>query len=408
MKNDFMHTSCSTNVTNYPPPNMKGYESYLTQSIRVEWSPNYIDYTSLKDKLKSFYDRRKQLREFHVLTVEDFSLLIRDSCAAVGEEVVAVPEIAGCYDNVGCNADAANYFQFGDDDSDANLILMDRKDAVRRLSVLERREFSQLLEQHISKAARFYTETLLVNLNNLTVENKDVEKASMELLETLAFCSTNIITFRQLIIRYDAFRRTFDGMPLTEWVLQQSKLGPSHPVHLLFTLDGLENLETLIMKQMHEMNIDSNSFSIQYETFLHLLDETNGSIEQTVAGHLVWRDRVLTTMRKCFLLGFQSRGLVDEPELFTKMRGVHLKMEMKAIAKWRETHEFSSKYVKGKEEDSLAAKLKTMEPENVFPLFLNLLSCFLFMMNNYIIEPSSAYYAEALGSSDALSGECCC
>ena len=26
------------------------------------------------------------------------------------------------------------------------------------------------------------------------------------------------------------------------------------------------------------------------------------------------------------------------------------------------------------------------------------------MMNNYIIEPSSAYYAEALGSSDALSG----
>ena len=25
-------------------------------------------------------------------------------------------------------------------------------------------------------------------------------------------------------------------------------------------------------------------------------------------------------------------------------------------------------------------------------------------MNNYIIEPSSAYYAEALGSSDALSG----
>eukprot|EP00536_Pseudo-nitzschia_multiseries_P011300 jgi/Psemu1/205449/e_gw1.376.49.1 len=45
-----------------------------------------------------------------------------------------------------------------------------------------------------------------------------------------------------------------------------------------------------------------------------------------------------------------------------------------------------------------------MDPANVWPLVLNLVSCFLFMMNNYIIEPSSAYYANALGSSDALSG----
>lgn len=33
-----------------------------------------------------------------------------------------------------------------------------------------------------------------------------------------------------------------------------------------------------------------------------------------------------------------------------------------------------------------------------------LISCFLFMMTNYIIEPSCAYYANALGSSNALSG----
>lgn len=47
---------------------------------------------------------------------------------------------------------------------------------------------------------------------------------------------------------------------------------------------------------------------------------------------------------------------------------------------------------------------KTMEPRNIWPLALNLISCFLFMMNSYIVEPSSAYYANALGSSDALSG----
>jgi MFS family permease len=45
-----------------------------------------------------------------------------------------------------------------------------------------------------------------------------------------------------------------------------------------------------------------------------------------------------------------------------------------------------------------------IDPRNIWPLALNLLSCFLFMMNSYIVEPSSAYYAHALGSSDAVSG----
>lgn len=66
---------------------------------------------------------------------------------------------------------------------------------------------------------------------------------------------------------------------------------------------------------------------------------------------------------------------------------------MKSVVTWRKTHEMP-------EED---ASLK-MDPENVLPLFLNLVSCFLYMMTNYIIEPSSAYYANALGSSDALAG----
>lgn len=47
---------------------------------------------------------------------------------------------------------------------------------------------------------------------------------------------------------------------------------------------------------------------------------------------------------------------------------------------------------------------KKLDSRNIWPLALNLISCFLFMMNSYIVEPSSAYYASALGSSDALSG----
>ncbi|KAL7537776.1 hypothetical protein ACHAXR_008064 [Thalassiosira sp. AJA248-18] len=37
-------------------------------------------------------------------------------------------------------------------------------------------------------------------------------------------------------------------------------------------------------------------------------------------------------------------------------------------------------------------------------LFLNIFACFLYMMNYYIVEPSSTRYANALGSGDAMSG----
>ena len=97
----------------------------------------------------------------------------------------------------------------------------------------------------------------------------------------------------------------------------------------------------------------------------------------------------------------QLGGLSPESE---SMRGRHLKREIKIIGKWRETKDFGQFSIQADLKGTFKQNLKDIKPENAFPLFLNLVSCFLFMMNNYIIEPSSAYYAEALGSSDALSG----
>lgn len=226
----------------------------------------------------------------------------------------------------------------------------------------------------------------------------------MKLLDTLAFCCTNIITFRQLLIRYDAFRRTFDGMPLTEWFIQRSVLGPSHPVHALFTLDGVKDLEIMIIGQMHGKGLNSAGFTSQIEQFLRLLGKTDRFMEKAVAGHLVWKDRLVMSLRQYLLFGFQSRGIMNEPKMLMSMRGRHFKKEIAMIVKWRASHEFM---LDSNEDDhaSISEKIKLLKPENIFPLFLNLLSCFFFMMNNYVIEPSSAYYAEALGSSDALSGE---
>jgi len=91
-------------------------------------------------------------------------------------------------------------------------------------------------------------------------------------------------------------------------------------------------------------------------------------------------------------------GISMEPKfLHRRVRG--FKKEMKALAIWREQSRTG-----GGDDDPGLASSGEMDPANVWPLVLNLLSCYLFMMNTYIIEPSSAYYANALGSSDAMSG----
>lgn len=117
---------------------MKNFQYYLDISIHTEWSSYYIDYVLLKQKLSSFYSRRKKIRKRQVLTAEEFHVLIRESCSELGEEVDAANEYG-----FGCNcgaADATSYFQYVDDSTKATLV--DQEDALRRLSVLERKEFS--------------------------------------------------------------------------------------------------------------------------------------------------------------------------------------------------------------------------------------------------------------------------
>ena len=336
-----------------------------------------MDYFNLKAKLRQFYKRRRRVQKLllgSALTPEEFQIL----AAGVGD------------------VDQAGYFAYIDQSSCK--LHVDREDALLRLSIVERKEFSELLEAEISKASAFYSETLLKELK-AKIEKEGSEEASNELLETTAFCVCNIVTFRQVLIRYDGFRRTFDGLPLSQWHLQRSLLGNKHPVHSLFQLKDLYELEKKLVYQMQRRKESTEKLSMQSECFQHILQKTNDALDRAVAGHVVFKDRVIATIRQYFLFGFQSRGLVHSPKIL--MKGRHLKAELRAVAKWRETKEFpaAEQYP-----DSFRSRLRQLKAENIFPLLLNLLSCFFFMMNNYIIEPSSAYYANALGSSDALSG----
>lgn len=170
-----------------------------------------------------------------------------------------------------------------------------------------------MIEEQISEAAVFYNSTLLYDVNIL-IEKEQYKDAAEQLLDAIAFACTNVITFRQLLIRYDAFCRAYDGMPLSEWHLQHSVLDVNHPVHNLFSLDGVEELEKkIIMGLKHQrkqsvqsdvptddIDEDSNELTLeamtaQVQTFVYLLNKTDTSLDKAVAGHIVFKDRVLRT-----------------------------------------------------------------------------------------------------------------
>ena len=320
---------------------------------------------------------------------------------------------------------------------------------ILKLASLDRSEFCHILDRNVEKAASFYASKLALFSNELiSFKNKvsqpenwhkdEIEKKGStseylddrmksvevnvlskyeelgdEFLELFAFVVTNIITLRQILIRYDAYARTIGGAPLTDWYLESIQNESSGFNHLFQfqTLLSLRVSFTLIVNEIQIRHMRSNEggphssisymreFNSQVDLFKSLLEKTHHSIEMAASGNLVFKDHFIATLRDYFLLGSIQRNLNLEPK-YLRSRGRHLKDEISAIVKWRERKESKSTSDNIQPSDDF----NKIAPENVVPLALNLLACFLYMMNNYIVEPSSAYYANALGGEDALSG----
>jgi len=109
-------------------------------------------------------------------------------------------------------------------------------------------------------------------------------------------------------------------------------------------------------------------------------------------------DSLLNTLRYYFLAGSAMNELLIEPS-FIQGRGVSLKKEMRFFAKWRGTRE-----IKFEMHETPRPEDATIQSFIKGPLILNLTSQFLYMMNHYIIEPSSTQYIHTLGGNDAMSG----
>eukprot|EP00594_Rhizosolenia_setigera_P015095 CAMPEP_0178971626 /NCGR_PEP_ID=MMETSP0789-20121207/20421_1 /TAXON_ID=3005 /ORGANISM="Rhizosolenia setigera, Strain CCMP 1694" /LENGTH=790 /DNA_ID=CAMNT_0020658701 /DNA_START=197 /DNA_END=2566 /DNA_ORIENTATION=+ len=302
-----------------------------------------------------------------------------------------------------------------------------------RLSLLERSEFCYLLDKELERTACFFSShlvklsTSLENFKTKFVENDNrstsgeknnetTNEACMvdiggELIELLAFFVTNMITLRQILIRYDAYARTVRGLKLSDWFFHSRNHVISSGCSLqdIFQIEFLLSLEVSYVLYIQELQIEHmrdqstkgihysvsylKEFSSEFDKFKALLEKSQERLFKTESGNLNFKDRC----RRYFLLGSVSKNLNMEPR-FLHYKGRSLKNELEAISIWRKTKELKSGTSSGTNEYS------TIAPENVLPLILNLLACFLYMMNNYIVEPSSAYYAQALGASDAMSG----
>ena len=275
---------------------MKGFETYLQQCIRPEWSEHYLNYGLLKDRLRSFYSRRVELR--HAISLDD-TVAVDDFVGLSGaEDVDDLLKPKGffqCVDAVKCY------------DGCGESLLGERIDAEKArhiLSTLEREEFSSLIEEHIKSAGVFYRDVLLPQIQQ-QIEWQQYEDASEDLLDTFAFACTNIITFRQLLIRYDAFCKTFEGMRLSAAYLHKTVMN----VHDMFELETADELEKQITFGLQKFDDEleagrrnipsrgSNSLSEQVQKFHALLDITDEKVTKAATNEYKFRLLVMELLR---------------------------------------------------------------------------------------------------------------
>ena len=375
---------------------MKKFDVYLQRAHVPEWKENYIDYVILKDELKRFGKRRRDLQRGNL-------------------EWSDVLGTAGSDDN-----NLAFRYTLQGSSSGEDMVGTNND----RLSTLERDEFKRLLQEQLEKATRFFQASWIKFQSTSHAEEKDEED---EILELYGFAVVNICTLRQVILKFNAHSRMYNGtIFVSEYeVFNQPQASP-HDIEgeesIDFSVQTVVPPLLTLMEPLQARVITMPSYWMMSDTpealsmrqaggkpltnFRARVEELEALLEQTS-----WKqqtrqspnrsERFLMTVRSFYLAGTANLGISMEPKfLHAQVRG--FKKEMKAIALWREKPLLIGFGID--DESATGTVIGEMDPANVWPLFLNLVGCFLFMMNNYIIEPSSAYYANALGSSDALSG----
>mmetsp|Transcript_20176 Transcript_20176/g.55705 ORF Transcript_20176/g.55705 Transcript_20176/m.55705 type:complete len:1122 (-) Transcript_20176:3667-7032(-) len=238
-----------------------------------------------------------------------------------------------------------------------------------------------------------------------------------EILELYAFCTMNIVATCQILIRYDAYARTFEGTPMMEYFL---KLVTKHPTSFRKILQHEEltaladSFQLLVNASSAQPGDDEDntaqpsilmtSFEQQRQMFKNVLDSTYSAQSVASLQHVEdnMTDSFIRTLRSWVEFGAYEDRLGLEPAYLT-MRGKSLTAEMKQLADWRERQGATTAGGRAADEPPPEPKPQLSDVQK-FNLTLNLLSAFLYCMNYYIVEPSSTMYVNRLGAHDAMSG----
>lgn len=386
---------------------MKSFDVYFQKAQVPNWKPFYIDYASMKRCLKKFRKRRIRLLQGELqwsseLAIMETNASTRNQTGKIGSvRPVDREDHSNSMVFGGYTLQGSDEIGFG---INSNVI----ETPESRLSQFEHDEYMHLLQTELEKCRSTY-QSKWVDLKAASFEHPKEEEISI--LELYGFAVVNVCALRQLILKYNAHTRMYQGSRfLSEWEILQTEG--------TWTVEDVRKMDfnsrrrvvgnpigSLKPLQDHMMSMPSYwqpsrgacDLKDRADELENLLDKT--SWKQEIRQSPNRRERILQTTRSLFTMGSAQMGISMEPRfLYPQVRG--FRKEMKALVVWRES--IMSDVTAG--DDDADSVVGAMDPKNVWPLILNLVSCYLFMMNNYIIEPSSAYYANALGSSDALSG----
>lgn len=388
-------------------PLSEGFRGCLEKA--VDDLDSVVNYAHFKQRLKYFGRRRAQLR--HMMQQQPDGMVSEQTVVdLVGPKMkfpstkIAKQTLDNSYlemshqyssgDESSCNLSAAS------NDPYAVIKRRPRSSVWRRVSIAERNELLSFLEEELNTALVYYwgqwqkisqrQEHYRPDINDGFEDTGDQSVRSTaqkdladDILDLMCFCAVNVLTTQQILIRYDAFARAYEGSPLSNYYLKQANKKPTAYRKMLHH----EELQA-IAKSFVEICNDSADFQSQEIMFKEILKRsgTNDSVH--------WNDHIIYKINRWLLQGLFEDRLGLEPA-YLLSRGQSLIPQMHQIVQWRQQR--VAQTIQTKKE----RKLSGMQ---VFMLTLNLLSAFLYCMNYYIVEPSSPFYVNRLGAQDAMAG----
>lgn len=400
-----------------------GFRALLEKAYRVEenldWSMHSVDYEQFKTRLKYFAERRVKVWEIAresydgKIAEDDWpSILGQKSQMSLptgrGNDTSAMPALQRATDRYVSMDDLP--FREDSHESEESIISQgskvkskrrSKRHIMRRLSNAERNEITLFLAWEMDKVMMFYVtqwQKLSRRLEEIQGgscgenESEFDPEIAIEILELLAFCVLNVIVTQQILIRYDAFARAFEGTPMRNYYLKQVKKEQTAFRKIL----GHEELKA-IADSFVEMQLSStplSHFCSQRDIFEDILTSLDSeSVHEAVFNSGSWTTSA-KSIWKWFMVGLFEDRLGLEPAYLTG-REKNLTSQIEQLVEWRK---------KKQEIQQLPKQEKKLSDMQKYHLTLNLLSAFFYCMNYYIVEPSSTLYCNRLGAQDTMSG----